>query len=181
MAYQEIPENPQFCNEVRKIETTDLVHADIMNEFISKLLENDVFLKRFADNLAAMLQSHMDKKEVHVTAADKKAWDETYQQSTGYTDQKIAGLINGAPETLDTLKEIADAMTENNNVVEALNAAIGQKADAAEFETLQKKYYSTIGATDISSIGDGTVTGALRELNTETKAISKPCMISCNN
>ena len=46
-----------------------------------------------------------------------------------YTDAKIANLINGAPTTLDTLGEIAEAMAENADVVEALDAAIGQKAD----------------------------------------------------
>lgn len=47
-----------------------------------------------------------------------------------YTDSKIAELINGAPSTLDTLKEIADAMAENEDVVEALEESIGSKANA---------------------------------------------------
>ena len=46
-----------------------------------------------------------------------------------YTDTKIANLINGAPTTLDTLGEIAEAMAEHADIVEALDAAIGQKAD----------------------------------------------------
>lgn len=46
----------------------------------------------------------------------------------GYIDKKINDLVNGAPETMDTLKEIADAMEENADVVEALNNAIGNKA-----------------------------------------------------
>ena len=46
----------------------------------------------------------------------------------GYIDKKINDLVNGAPETMDTLKEIADAMEENADVVEALNNAIGTKA-----------------------------------------------------
>lgn len=61
--------------------------------------------------------------------------DETYQQATGYTDQKIADLINGAPSTLDTLGEIAQAMSENADVVSALNEAIGKKANEAEFDS----------------------------------------------
>lgn len=158
-----------------------------------------------------------------------------YQQATGYTDQKIADLINGAPETLDTLKEIADAMAENESVVEALEEAIGNRASEAEFEShvgnntihitaeersewsgklsttgdtanntttftsadstsptgwtdvaqLQSKekhssifnkistmfknvrwLYKMLGTTDISTIGGGTVTGALNALNT---------------
>lgn len=50
-----------------------------------------------------------------------------------YVDAKIAGLINGAPTTLDTLKEIADAMATNDNVVTALEAAIGSKANQSDF------------------------------------------------
>lgn len=61
--------------------------------------------------------------------------DETYRQSTGYTDQKIADLINGAPSTLDTLGEIAQVMSENADVVSALNEAIGKKANEAEFDS----------------------------------------------
>lgn len=55
--------------------------------------------------------------------------------SKEYTDSEIAGLINGAPTTLDTLKEIADAMAENQTVVEALNTAIGSKADKTDIPT----------------------------------------------
>lgn len=49
-----------------------------------------------------------------------------------YTDQKIADLINGAPTTLDTLKEIADAMEKNQDVVKALDKSIGAKANASD-------------------------------------------------
>ena len=49
-----------------------------------------------------------------------------------YTDQKIADLINGAPTTLDTLKEIADAMEKNQDVVKTLDEAIGSKANASD-------------------------------------------------
>ena len=55
--------------------------------------------------------------------------------SKEYTDSEIADLINGAPTTLDTLKEIADAITENQTVVEALDAAIGSKADKTDIPT----------------------------------------------
>ncbi len=67
-------------------------------------------------------------------AAAKEYADSTYMQATGYTDAAIAGLINGAPTTLDTLGEIAAAMLEHENVVDALNAAIGSKASEAEYQ-----------------------------------------------
>ena len=52
-----------------------------------------------------------------------------------YIYAKIAALINGAPETLDTLGEIADAMKENADIVEALNLAIGTKANKDDLES----------------------------------------------
>lgn len=71
-----------------------------------------------------------------VSTAQQEALDAYYLQSTGYTDRQIADLINGAPATLDTLGEIADAMSDNQDVVTALNTAIGTKANQDEMESL---------------------------------------------
>ena len=46
-----------------------------------------------------------------------------------YVDESFAALVADAPEALDTLKELADAITENESVVDAINTAIGNKAD----------------------------------------------------
>lgn len=53
-------------------------------------------------------------------------------QSNQYTDTKLARLIDGAPETLDTLKEVADAIEQNKTIVEALEAAIGNKVSQTD-------------------------------------------------
>lgn len=63
------------------------------------------------------------------TAATPNSVKTVYDASKTYTDTRIADLINGAPTTLDTLGEIADAMAENKTVVDALNDAIGTKID----------------------------------------------------
>ena len=55
--------------------------------------------------------------------------------SKEYTDSEIADLINGAPTTLDTLKEIADAITENQTVIDALDTAIYSKANKTDIPT----------------------------------------------
>ncbi|MCM1232118.1 MAG: hypothetical protein NC489_18510 [Ruminococcus flavefaciens] len=62
-----------------------------------------------------------------VSKAQRNAIDDMYAQMNTNVDIKISQLINGAPETLDTLKEIADAIKENETVVNALNSAIGNK------------------------------------------------------
>ncbi len=83
-----------------------------------------------------------------VSTAQRAAIDASYQQATGYTNQKIADLIGGAPTTLDTLGEIADAMAENANVVAALNVAIGKKANEAEFDSHVKNTTAHITASE---------------------------------
>ena len=115
MADFEIPENPDFVESVRKFEPTDPAHADLFNKVILALLESLAYLRKYK--------------------ADMDYVDSSYQQGTGYTDKKIADLINGAPETLDTLKEIADAIAENKTIVEALDSAIGKKANQTELDT----------------------------------------------
>lgn len=49
-------------------------------------------------------------------------------------DQKISDLIGGAPETLDTLKELADALKDNSDIIEVLNENINNKLSKAEAE-----------------------------------------------
>lgn len=70
-----------------------------------------------------------------VSTAQQKAIDTAYTNANAYADQKIADLINGAPETLDTLKEVADAIESSKTVEEALNKAIGAKANQTELDS----------------------------------------------
>lgn len=56
--------------------------------------------------------------------------------TTTYVDTKVADLVNSAPETLDTLGEVATAIQNNATVVEALNSAIGTKANTSDLSTV---------------------------------------------
>lgn len=56
-----------------------------------------------------------------------------------YTDTKVADLVNSAPETLDTLGELATAMVENESIIDALNEAITSKSDVSH--THDDAYY----------------------------------------
>ncbi len=83
-----------------------------------------------------------------VTDAEKQAWDALYVQLVAYTDGAIADLIGGAPATLDTLKEIADAIAANKSTEQALNEAIGKKASQAELDTHTGNSTIHVTATD---------------------------------
>lgn len=66
------------------------------------------------------------------------AADEALESAKEYTNTSIANLINSAPETLDTIGELAAAMEENDGVVNALNQAIANKADNSTVTQLQE-------------------------------------------
>lgn len=160
MAYFEA--TPEFNDLIRKFETTDPAHADLFNTLVGALINNDVFLRNLTNQLLQMIEGHTaDRQNPHgvskaqleidkvnntsdsekpVSTAQRDALDAAYAQSTGYTDQKIANLINGAPSTLDTLGEIAKAMQDNQHVVAALDVAIGKKADAGHIH--DDRYYT---------------------------------------
>ena len=87
-------------------------------------------------------------EQIPASVARMTALDEQYEQLTAYTRQKIADLINGAPTTLDTLGEIAQAMEDNKTVVAALDVAIGKKANSAEFDSHVKDTTAHITAAE---------------------------------
>lgn len=69
-----------------------------------------------------------------------------------YVDDEAAALVNSAPETLDTLGELATAFEENQDMVETLNAAVTGCFSVKN--TVSGKYLggSTSGADSISNI-----------------------------
>ena len=58
-----------------------------------------------------------------------------------YVNSKVADLVGTAPETLDTLGEIATALENNSEVVDTLNEAIGKKADKTALNGLATEKY----------------------------------------
>lgn len=57
--------------------------------------------------------------------------------SEAYVDAAVANLVNAAPETLDTIGEIAKALQDHQEVADALNAAIGEKADKSDIPSIE--------------------------------------------
>lgn len=77
------------------------------------------------------------------TTTNAAAIENVLFTSKEYTDTKVANLVGAAPETLDTLEEVAQALEENEDVVTALNGAIGSKASQNDLETLQSNIPNT--------------------------------------
>lgn len=90
-----------------------------------------------------LLEAHLENTgNPHNVTAEQVGADPAGSASTAlteaknYTNTKIADLVNSAPETLDTLGEIANAIEENETIVEALNAAIGNKVNKTDIDTI---------------------------------------------
>ena len=57
--------------------------------------------------------------------------------TTTYVDNKVAALVNGAPETLDTIDELATALKDNKDIITVLENAIASKSDKSELSSKQ--------------------------------------------
>lgn len=89
------------------------------------------------------IQDHVEKLDTKVSEVESKVEEVTSTVSnkvdSAYVDQKIADLVGGAPETLDTLKELSDALADGNDAVVALTQQIGAvdaKVDAITLDSL---------------------------------------------
>ena len=116
--------------EVSNHDVSETAHEDIRNliQEINTQIEESTWDDKYT-------KEEVDSKDAATLASAKEYNDSAYANANAYTDQKIADLINGAPTTLDTLGEIATAMANNEDVVEALNEAIGIKANQTELDT----------------------------------------------
>lgn len=86
----------------------------------------------------------------------------------------VNALINGAPETLDTIKEVADAITANKDAIAAIQAvAAGHvKYDGAQSLTSEQKTQArtnidAAGTADVDAVK--TTIGTLTNLSTTDK------------
>lgn len=73
-----------------------------------------------------------------------------HSELEAYTDYQVAALVNSAPETLDTIGELAAAFEENKDMVATLNAAVVNKAENSDVQHLSDLV--GINATNIESL-----------------------------
>ena len=67
----------------------------------------------------------------------EKIKDTTLNDSKTYTDSKIAELVDSAPESMNTLRELAEAI-QNNSISESVLQQIGSKVSTEDFEDSNK-------------------------------------------
>ena len=79
-------------------------------------------------------------KEDYLKQADKTeladAISAAESAAKAHAEQKVADLVDGAPETLNTLNELAEALRDNKDIITVLEQSIAQKANASDVEVL---------------------------------------------
>lgn len=112
LSLEDYPNNETLIAILNAIDTTKADKTEVPT-LTSQLTNDSNFIE------SATLDNYYNKTEVdafHGTLED-------------YVDSQVAALVNAAPETLDTLGELAAAFEENKEVVEALDASITNKQD----------------------------------------------------
>ena len=89
--------------------------------------------------------------------------------SEDYVDIQVAALVNSAPETLDTLGELATAFNTNKEIVETLDEAITTKANQSDLTTISNTVASH--TTAINALKTETWTFTLDNGSTVTKQV----------
>lgn len=110
------------------------VTADILLK-IAGIAENANNYTHPTNHPASIITQDEDNR--FVTDIEKAAWDA--KAETSYVDSAVAALSNAlvgaAPETLDTIVEIAAALQDNPDVITEMLTSIGLKASQADFDS----------------------------------------------
>lgn len=71
--------------------------------------------------------------------------------NTEFVQNAVSGLVGAAPETLDTLNELATALGNDPNFATTVSNQIGKKANQSDLETVSTKVDKKADRTDLES------------------------------
>lgn len=154
--------------------TTDrVINAKNLKEIISSQVPTKVSELDNDSNFltSAELSTHTDDTNIHVTPTEKTTWNNKANKATtlsGYgitdaytktqVDKKVSDLVNSAPETLDTLNELASALGNDPNFATTVVTQIGNKAN--DSDVVHKSGNETIaGSKTFNSQIKGNISG----------------------
>ena len=179
----------EYSSEMEALNTNTPAHADRFNERYNQLLNNDEYLRNnrngahvfeTTDDMYAWLSDQENKGKA-------RAGDDLLIVDTGVPDWWVAAVLE-EPDEDGRYYRIAEVETQDVDD----HAAVFVSADTADpdewtdvpllasgekhksiFNKISTMFknarflYKMLGTTDISAIGDGTVTGAVSALNTD--------------
>lgn len=127
-------------------------------------------LKKAIDDLDTAVSGSVGIDDTATNTAT--TWSST--KITNAINSAISSLINGAPELLNDLKELATAIQENQGAIDALEAIASDRISYKTEQTLTEQQ-KALARTNIGSASSADLTalgnkvGALTDLDTEDK------------
>ena len=140
----------RFNTQVNEVnEKVDEVNASIPTK-VSQLENDKVFVtEEYVGDTDTLTTSEKNLvgaiNEVHASLDNyylKTEADNLHTELHDYVDTEVAALVNSAPETLDTLGELAAAFEENHDMVETLNEAIAFKANQSDLDKFKTETWT---------------------------------------
>ena len=116
MANIEIKNPHEYHNEVRKFETTDLGHADILNKPLGIIINNEEFLKELLELIKKKAEDHIGSGAIHVTTEDKQNWNG--KAGTSIATQQANGLMSNTDKA--KLDGVAANAEVNQNAISSI-------------------------------------------------------------
>lgn len=113
----------------------------------------DAISDEIASGDGGVSQDQLDQTVKDVTKAYGIADQTVLTSAESYTDQKIADVVDGSPEALDTLYELAKALGDDSNFATTVMDQIGQKLPTTTFENfIDNKAWTKDNLTKLSQL-----------------------------
>ena len=113
----------------------------------------DAISDEIASGGGGVSQDQLDQTVQDITKAYGIADQTVLTSAESYTDQKIADVVDGSPEALDTLYELAKALGDDSNFATTVMDQIGQKLPTTTFENfIDNKAWTKDNLTKLSQL-----------------------------
>lgn len=113
----------------------------------------DAISDEIASGGGVVSQDQLDQTVQDITKSYGIADQTVLTSAESYTDQKIADVVDGSPEALDTLYELAKALGDDQNFATTVMDQIGQKLPTTTFENfIDNKAWTKDNLTKLSQL-----------------------------
>lgn len=113
----------------------------------------DAISDEIASGGGVVSQDQLDQIVQDITKSYGIADQTVLTSAESYTDQKIADVVDGSPEALDTLYELAKALGDDSNFATTVMDQIGQKLPTTTFENfIDNKAWTKDNLTKLSQL-----------------------------
>lgn len=113
----------------------------------------DAISDEIASSGGVVSQDQLDQTVQDITKSYGIADQTVLTSAESYTDQKIADVVDGSPEALDTLYELAKALGDDSNFATTVMDQIGQKLPTTTFENfIDNKAWTKDNLTKLSQL-----------------------------